>query len=211
MNPSWKKDYVRYKAFFLTGVGHYRKRGDIRAYLEILLSLITISIFSVFALRPTILTISTLIKEIENKENILTMMNDKIQSISATQVSYDRERNNLRLLDIAIPDKPSPEIWVRQLEGLAEKHRVSVLSAEMKPSSPGPTSDAMEISVQQSAVGWTATISGNYENLLEYMKDVERLRTATLIQSYNFNLPQEEDRASIILTLDAVFVYLLTN
>jgi hypothetical protein len=43
------------------------------------------------------------------------------------------------------------------------------------------------------------------------MKDVERLRTATLIQSYNFNLPQEEDRASIILTLDAVFVYLLTN
>ena len=97
MRPTdWKKNYVRYRSYFLDIAGRYKERTDIRVYLEILLSLTTISIFSIFALRPTLLTIGGLIKDIEAKKATLVKMDEKMKNLSQAQNLYDQEREKIR-------------------------------------------------------------------------------------------------------------------
>ena len=81
MNQSWRREYLRYKSYFLNVMGRYKERADVKVYLEILLSLATISVFAIFALRPTILTIAGLLKEIETKKETLAKMDEKISNL----------------------------------------------------------------------------------------------------------------------------------
>ena len=107
MYPGWRNNYLRYKTYFLNVLGRYRERADVRVYLEILLSLTAISIFSVFALRPTLLTIAELIKEIESKKLTLTQMEEKINNLSQAQTLFDRERGKIVLLDTSKTSIPN--------------------------------------------------------------------------------------------------------
>ena len=121
MNPSWRKNYLRYKTYFLNVVARYKEREDVKVYLEILLSLLTISVFAVFALRPTLITIAQLIKDIQGKKETVAKMDEKIGKINKAKVLYDSEKERIALLDTAIPAKPQAEVFIRQIEGLVGK------------------------------------------------------------------------------------------
>lgn len=127
MNPGWRGNYLRYKSYFMNMIGRYQEKADIRAYIEILLSLATVSIFAIFALRPTLLTIAGLIKEIDSKKQTLEEMQSKIDNLTSAQILYDKERNRINMLRVSIPDKPYPEVYARQIEGLSEKHNTEIL------------------------------------------------------------------------------------
>ena len=126
MNTGWRKNYIRYKTYFLDVMGRSRERSDIRVYLEILLSLATVSIFSVFALRPTLLTIAELIREIQAKKTTLTTMDEKIVNLSRAHSLFNEQGSRIELLKISIPERASPESFSRQIEGLSEKHKVAI-------------------------------------------------------------------------------------
>ncbi len=127
MNPGWRANYLRYRSYFLNVAGRYKERADIKAYIEMLLSLATISVFAVFALRPTILTIADLIKEIDTKRITIEKMQDKIDNLEGAQTLYDRERSKINVLLATIPDKPNPEVFARQIEGLSQKYSLNIL------------------------------------------------------------------------------------
>lgn len=107
-------------------IGRYREKSDVRAYIEILLSLATVSVFAIFALRPTLLTIATLMKEIESKRETLEQMQAKIDKLNSAQTLYDRERSRIDILFTSIPTNPNPEVFARQIEGFSEKHGLSI-------------------------------------------------------------------------------------
>lgn len=126
MNPGWRLNYLRYKSYFQNMIGRYREKSDVRAYIEILLSLATVSVFAIFALRPTLLTIATLMKEIESKRETLEQMQAKIDKLNSAQTLYDRERSRIDILFTSIPTNPNPEVFARQIEGFSEKHGLSI-------------------------------------------------------------------------------------
>jgi hypothetical protein len=127
MNPGWRSNYLRYKSYFLNVVGRYKERADILAYMEILLSLATISLFSIFALRPTLLTIAGLTREIDSKQEVLDVMTNKIGKLSQAQSLYDRQRAKIVLLKSAIPTESQLDVFVRQILGVSSRRQVQVL------------------------------------------------------------------------------------
>jgi len=80
MNDNWKKGYSRYKELFLNTIHLYYSKPNIKIYLELILSITTIICFSLFAIKPTILTIIQLNKEIKSKEETLAKINQKISN-----------------------------------------------------------------------------------------------------------------------------------
>lgn len=126
MSLGWRGYYLRYRSYFLNVAARYKERADVKAYIEILLSLATISAFAIFALRPTLLTIAGLIKEIESKRQTLEQMQSKIDNLTSAHTLYDRERQKINILLSAIPDMPNPENYARQVEGLIGKHNAQI-------------------------------------------------------------------------------------
>ncbi len=208
MKPSWKKDYVRYRSFFLNVMATYKRRADLKVYLEIFLSLITISLFSIFALRPTLVTIAELIKDIETKREIIEKMDYKIENLSKAQLLYDKERKRIQLIDTSVPMTPSPEDFARQIEGLSSKHAAVIESiiigkAVLLGTDPAVTIDdkdkleeikplpggARELAFSTK----NSTSIENFSSLYNLLIDMENLRSPVKIDSINFQVIKQKE------------------
>src|SRR3989344_5215636 len=125
-NTNWRKEYYRYQKYFLNIGFLSHPRQEVRMFIELLLTIITVSIFLFFALRPTVITIIKLNREIADKKNLISQMDQKISNLSQAQTTYNKELPKLKLLDTTIPQTPTPEGFVRQIEGLAAKNGISL-------------------------------------------------------------------------------------
>ncbi len=217
MNPGWRSNYLRYKSYFLNVIGRYRERADIRAYLEILLSLLTISIFSIFALRPTLLTIAELIKEIEARKVTLAKMEGKIENLAQAQILLDRERPRVALLKTAVPEKYEPVILARQIEGLSSKHQSPLhgLSAgegviigneiltpsQTETKGPSDTQKNLTFTIE------TRVGIDQYILLSNFLADLEKLLMPVEITGVRMNSQESAEGKSIFLFIDGTIPY----
>ena len=215
MNPGWRKNYQRYKNFFLNTVKEYRERADWRAYLEILLSLITISVLGIFALRPTLLTISKLIITIKEKESTLLIMNQKIDNLRAAQALYDKQKDEIAYVKEAIPQTPEPDNYLRNIEKLLQDNALDISSLQTGESilfsiNPQPKNDTEN---QTQRITSTVTASADYPALLAFLKQVEDLRRAVSLTSLSLTLNRQQEAQSgqLIMYLTASAAYLNNN
>jgi hypothetical protein len=224
MEASWRRNYLRYKSFFLNMLTQYKERSDWKAYLEILLSLLTVSIFSIFALRPTLLTIAELIKQIEEKKETVAQMDAKISSLSAAQSIYDRERNNIKLLNnFSVPQKAEYDIFARQIEGLSSRYQIGITSFSLgeaqilgrpilKPK-PGTTEASKDTSASEGdmlSFSINSTLSvDQYPSVINFLRDFENLRTISQVENLDLRIKEEEktNQKTLILLLEGAIPY----
>ncbi len=224
MNPGWRGNYLRYQSYFLNIIARYKERADIRAYIEILLSLATVSLFAVFALRPTLLTIAELIKEIETKKTVLAQMKTKIDTLTSAQILYDRERSRINSLFASITDKSDPEIYARQIEGLSQQYNIEVseiTAGEAVIIGMGTKTEKVEVKnldpLPEGAMGMTvsATFSTGldqylaFANLISYF---EMLRRPAKIDTLQIRtITTEESEKAIELGIKSRLPYLINS
>jgi Tfp pilus assembly protein PilO len=214
MALGWKGQYLRYRELLLNIVALYQQRPDLKAFLEILLSLATVSFFGIFALKPTVITISQLITEIKGKEETVAKMEQKIADLNTAQNLFFQESEKINLLKSAIPEAPDPQSFVRQIEGVANKNFVNVLGISLgevtlvgkvktKPSSE-------ETPLPQGALGLSYSISasGNYSNLLLFISDLENLRRPLKIDNLGITSSETETGKAIIMIISGRAPYL---
>jgi hypothetical protein len=208
MKPSWRKDYLRRKAYFLNMVEQYNKRADVKAYLEILLSLSTICILAIFALRPTLITIAKLLKEIESKKNTIKIMDEKIENLRTAQSLYEQEKDRIALLNISIPKKPNPDMFARQIEGLSGKHqvgitRMSVGEATILGKQSGNRSKGAG-SMPKGTYGLKYSVNtsidpNQYLQTVNFLSDFEKLRRPPMIDRVTFDIDRGENDNKILI------------
>lgn len=223
MRGDWKNDYARYKSYFTHITSQYRQRNDLKAYLEIVLSLITISIFSIFALRPTLLTIAQLLKDIETKKQTVMILDEKIANLARAQTLYQEYKNQITLLRSAIPDTTEPDHVLRQIESLAETHQVTLSSATMTKgllfgvdvpvvvNTETTTTETVEPEIQQ-GTPFTITLETDvsaYAQITAFIQDLERLRKPFVIQGIRIrqNKNNPEESTKLILFIDGEVPY----
>lgn len=208
MALSWQKNYLRYKPFFNNIYRVYQTRTDIKMYLEILLSLTTIAIFAMFALRPTALTVTQLLEEIKTKEEVEAKMDKKIADLSVAQNIFRKESERIKLLNQALPDIPTPESFTRQIEGLSSKDNVElkniaigdvVLVGEVKKTA----ADAEFAPLPQGAQGISFSLSatGGYQELENFLKDLENLRRPLKVDYGIISVTQSDQNKVLSLSI----------
>jgi hypothetical protein len=77
-----------------------------RVSIELFLTVGTVVFFAIFAIRPTLVTMSNLIKELEEKRTLDAQLSEKIAGLSSAQTQYLLQQPRLALLDEAIPLQP---------------------------------------------------------------------------------------------------------
>src|SRR3972149_9457050 len=218
MGPAWRTNYLRYKRFFLTFFSQYQDRQDLRMFLEILLSLVTISLFSLLALRPTLITIAELIKEIESKKETVAQMEGKIENLSQAQTVWDQEINKIRLLETSIPKNPIPDGFIRQIEGLAFKDSVSVLSmSTAEITLVGKDKGEVEETLDGLVLGtsgevvYSARVAADYQELLSFLSDIDKMRRPTNIESLTIDMTKTDQGLQLVLVMKGSIPYMKDN
>lgn len=216
MALGWRKDYLRYRSFFLNVLNLYKRKEDLRMFLEIILSLVTISFFSIFALRPTFLTISALLKEINTKKETIAKMDTKIKNLQTAQNILDQESLRIPILDLSVPTIPQPQILVHQIEGSALNAQVQVLGIRieetpLKGNAPVNTQVAKadpNFPAESESMGFSVSATGNFRNLFSFLKNLENLRNPIKVDVLGINLTRGDEGNILTLVITGKVPYL---
>lgn len=219
MAPAWRNSYLRYKTYFLNISSQYSKREDVKAFIELLLSLATVSIFAVFALRPTLITIAQLFKEIEAKKAIVVQLDEKIKNLSLAQENYEAQKESVALLEIAIPANPNPDSFIKQLEGVVGRNAVEILSINLGQATllgtPKKVSDLVTqnepLPEGASGLSFTINASSAYPTIASFLTDLEALRRPVKIGTVSINSSITELGRELILVVAGQTPYLRDN
>lgn len=212
MQDSWKNNYTRYKSFFLNISRIYKSRPDLKSFLEIILSLITILIFSLFAIKPTILTIIDLTQEIKSRESTVLKLNQKISNLQNASLVLEQFATVIPLIEQSVPKTANIDGVVGQLQELASQSSIKVLGISSTDVLLFGNKDKVEIiqnKLPQDAgeTPITISITGAYQNLYSFLSNVENLRRPIKIDSFSMNSSQTEEGFVLVMVITGRFPY----
>lgn len=215
MALGWREQYNRYRGFFLNIVSLYKQRADLRAFTEVILSISTIVIFLLFALKPTALTIISLTKEINEKKQTVANLDQKISNLQKASTVYSQNQNLIQNVDTAVASNPRPDIISSQIAGLAAKDSVNVLGLSVgqltlvgKPAANKKSKDLKPLPENAFEMPVSINIQGDYPSLITFISDLENLRIATKIDIVGIGSSETKGERVIVALISIRVPYL---
>jgi len=185
---NWQTELYRYRRYF-TDIRRFYRLKKVRVYTEIVLSILAVAFFLFFAIKPSIVTITGLIKEIKDKKLVTQKLEEKINNLNLAQQEYFSVQNDLYLLDQALPKDPQISLLIKQLEVLAFKEGVSLNAVQYSPL------DIKKklVTGELQTVEFGLVVSGSYQNLKNFLFSLSNFRRTFQIEGFNFKTPKKEE------------------
>lgn len=167
-----------------------KKQGKDRiiTYLYIIFSLAAVTVFGVFAIQPTLSTISELHKEKDDGEFTLQQLKVKNQSLQKLGAQLQQIESDVELVYEAIPTSPQIPELVRKVEILTNQNNLAIEglttgAIELYPTTRAGT-QLFSFTINISAVGTESSINAFIQELIniDRMISIERLSTGTAEQ-----------------------------
>ncbi len=203
-------------------IGLIYQRPEVKASLEVILSVFMVMILILAAIRPTLTNIAVLQKKIEDLESVNKKADNKIAQIYNAQKQLDIFQNQLRLFDGAVPDKFSYQSMAGRIELLARRNNLSVQSIAL----PGIrlfgtgkgmgewsakllTKDATNI--VKSSVSFV--VSGSPTNIRSFLTEIENLDRVAFLErvAISSEVGRAEKASSLRVTGQISFYFYLEN
>lgn len=217
MALGWRGQYYKYREFSLNLLAIYKQRPDVKAFLEIILSLSTLIIFILFALKPTALTMISLFNEIKEKRATLDSLNQKINDLQTANRVYAGNQTVISDIDSSIFTAPEPQTISKQILGMALKNSIDILGISLGQvalvgkvvTTPGAAvSDLKPLPSPALSMQMSISAKGTYENLYSFIKDLENLKIPIKFDGITLNSSSTPGSNAIVILLNGRVPYL---
>jgi hypothetical protein len=160
--------------------------------LELLLSIGLVIFLAIFAIQPTLLTMSDLIQERKEKIDLLEKLESKVLALRGAQDLYAQAQPRLADLNEAIPPQPQLIRSLKIIEKLASENNVIIknLGVERIPDETPIIDPTVKLSKVD--LGVRMAISGEFLNIRAFVQTLQNSRRSFVVENVTFNL--EENR-----------------
>lgn len=205
----------QYKRYFVDIGRIYKANKKVRVYTEIILSLAAISFFLVFAIKPTLVTITELVTTIKDQQLVVAQLQNKITALGAAQSEYNLVSSDLYLVDEALPKDSQLAALVKQIEVVASQSGATLGSVKFDPVTlKEVATDPKEISqiAAQTAkeINFSLTVAGDYLNLKEFLHRLNALRRVIAVDTFSLKIKKAESQ-TLTLGISGKAYYLSAN
>jgi Tfp pilus assembly protein PilO len=173
--------------------------------LELFLSIAAVIFFTIFAIQPTLVTMSDLIKELEDKREIDQKLSQKIAALSTAQTTYLQIQDKIPLLYEAIPPRPQIKESLFQIEKIASDRSLVIENLSIRQIPAEVDANIALANTKTTTLPVTITMAGSYPNISAFIEDLISLRRMYIVESIVFSRTEERGneslRASITLGL----------
>lgn len=107
-----------------SGMGINKEKAVTYAYL--VFSLVTISLFGIFAILPAFSTISTLNKQYEDNKKVADALEKKLSALASLDREYAGIQSDLTYVYNAVPSSSQIPTFLRQVETIAQDNNVTI-------------------------------------------------------------------------------------
>ncbi|MBU0579275.1 hypothetical protein KKE34_03160 [Patescibacteria group bacterium] len=171
----------------------FYQRPVARVSLELFFSVVAILFFAIFAIRPTLLTMSDLLNEIEGKEKLDGQLSQKIAALSSVQPLYLQLQNRLIILDDAIPSTPQLVYSLKIIEKIASELGLVIngISVSEIPDEITATNTGISIiSLERTNVPISISVGGDYPTIRQFAENLKDYRRSFIIDTIVFSTTQ---------------------
>lgn len=179
---------------YYTALEPLLSQPEVRAYTMMILSFITMSFFGYFAIRPTLTTISTLTKQIEDAKLVDQKLQEKINALSLARVEYENLKPNLEIVWTALPEENKFAPFVRNLEGIATSSGAKITNLSFQTVSLSSLESTNSAVKKEIPINFNLTTAGNYTNLKDFIKRLSYFQRLITIEGLGFSEPQSQDK-----------------
>lgn len=185
----------------------YDREPLIQVSVQLILSIFTVAFFVFFAIRPTLGTISTLLKKIEDMEEASLKLDTKIAQLAQAQEILSESGPELKRLGlIAVPVTPEVDRLSKQIEVIANENNVYITSLEFQASplvggrsSLVNTTNRGVESGGGNFVTFSFAIGGAQEGVVGFFEDIESLDRVVLLTQAGFSVPESSYKKTFFL------------
>lgn len=203
---NYGQEYKRYKKYFQDITHTYREKPVVKTSIELVATLLTISFFVIFAIRPTVNTIGQLIAEINTQRQIQVKLDQKIQALQKAQNLWRENQSQISLLlDQALPKNPAPEKFIRQAEALAAQTGVNIQALSVDEALLFGQQRESQTEIQNFTA--TLTVEGGYPALTQFLNGMENLRRINNITSLEIGTTESLGGPGLSLKVSTVVPY----
>lgn len=173
------------------------------SYFTLTLSLLTLSFFGLFAIRPTLVTAISLIKKVSDLRKLYVDYEDKIGSLIRAQSAYEQIRNDIHLFDKALPTNPSFSKLARAIEKFASQEDFVINQFQIDPvpiSAPGATGKLYDY-------GFVLVGTGKYSVISAFLNHLANWQRIVNIKSLEFTQTAGTSSATLRVSVKATAYY----
>ncbi len=175
--------------------------------LELFFTLFAVIFFAVFAIRPTLQTISGLISEIEEKQELDQQLQRKIVALSSAQEEYQRSLSKIALLDQAIPSRPELINTLKVIEKSATESNVVIDLVRLT-----EIPEEVIVADQNSVINrvdlyLSVRLIGDYPSIKNFIETAQQYRRVMVIEDLVFSVEDKITSQQLKATLSVRVPY----
>jgi hypothetical protein len=128
---------------------------------------------------------------------------------------YVQEETRITLLETTIPNDPTPDLFVRQLEGLATSYPVNLLGITLgetillgEEKEKKSRIELQPLPEDSKGITFSISIAGGYQGLVNFLTALEDMRRPVRIDALNIISPQVEETQNLVLVVTGRTLYL---
>lgn len=157
--------------------------------LELVLSLTTVIFFAIFAIRPTLLTMFDLVKQIEDKTKLEQQLSQKIAALSTVQNQYLQLQDRLAVIDQAIPNDPQLVYTLTVIEKTASDLNLVIEGMNIAeiPNSRHQDEESDPNALERIDLPISIALSGNYLDIRQFVENLMNYRRSFVVDTIVFS------------------------
>lgn len=153
-----------------------------RRLSEAAFTVVVIALFVLFALKPTLGTISDLMGKIKSKKILVAEMDKKIKNILQAQDNFAKIQNDYPLIQACVPSRPSYYNAALQIQKAGEKNNINFDKLGFN------LSETKDQKIIDNRFSITISNQNEFMNLLETLNLLGKSRRPLTIDSFSFAL-----------------------
>ncbi|PIZ24285.1 hypothetical protein COY48_03800 [Candidatus Collierbacteria bacterium CG_4_10_14_0_8_um_filter_43_86] len=195
-------DNEKYSLFYQRVRLVYQK-PEIKASLEVILSVFTVTLLIFAAIRPTLANVASLQKKVEDLSSVNKRADNKIAQVFSAQADIDKFQNKLHLFDNAIPNEFSYRDMAGRIELIARRRGLAVQTVNMPgvrifgtTKGVGDTFQKILSKNQNNIIqtGVSFTVTGDPANVDGFLKEMENLDRLAVLDSITLSSEATMDK-----------------
>lgn len=197
MNPQYNRYYTFVKPIFRNKV--------VKTYGSFIFSIITITVLGVFAIRPTVSTIVSLQKSIDEEKAILNQLTTKTENLTTGKKNYENLDTSVKSqLFSLLPDSTALPHLINSLNSLSETSQASVSGIQFQPVDlQGPSKKLSKVATVRE-VDFVVNVQGSYKSLVDFLNGLATGDRLISVKAVNFNKGSE---GSLVMSINATAYY----
>lgn len=171
-----------------------------KEYLQVIFTFVALIIAAVFAINPTLTTISDLQREVSDANDVNQQLQTKINHLSQLNVQYNGLQTILPQIFETIPRTDEAHMFLAEMQGVLGLHHLTLTNIAANPAaatdSTNPAINVVSIQV---------TASGSYQDIRDFLSDVVTIQRIFTPQT--IIISKVENKAGLLLTLNGNVYY----